>query len=93
MSLLDLAMHMYDTGEIERLRRELLDARIKTATTRSSHTAAIKKLQAENDELKIRFASLVRLLMDRGIIQPEELAKQVALTKEILETPVKPDVT
>ncbi len=62
-------------AEIEQLRNELSQRR--SASPESPDQ--IKMLQDENDELRLYLAALVRILVSKGIITPEQL-KQVVET-------------
>jgi hypothetical protein len=59
-------------AEIESLRDELRRSR----TSSPVATGDIARLQAENDELRLYLAAIVRLLTAKGIVRPEEI-KQV----------------
>ena len=60
--------------EIESLRDELRRAR--TASDGRNDTA---QLQAENDELRLYIAALVRLLTSKGVITRQELKDLIAV--------------
>ncbi len=62
-------------AEIEQLRNELSQRRNASAESPDQ----IKMLQDENDELRLYLAALVRILVSKGIITPEQL-KQVVDT-------------
>ncbi len=62
-------------AEIEQLRNELSQRR----SASSESPDQIKMLQNENDELRLYLAALVRILVSKGIITPEQL-KQVVET-------------
>ena len=57
--------------EIESLRDELRRNRA------GSQTGDLARLQAENDELRLYLAAIVRLLTSKGVIRKEELQKVV----------------
>jgi hypothetical protein len=62
-------------AELESLREELRHSRL------SSPEAAgdVARLQAENDELRLYLAALVRLLTTKGIVTREEIKRVVDL--------------
>jgi hypothetical protein len=59
--------------EIEQLREELRGRR----TASGSGGADIEGLQAENDELRLYLAAVVRLLISKGIVSRDEMRKLV----------------
>ncbi len=58
-------------GEIESLRDELRRNRA------HSPAADVAQLQAENDELRLYLAAVVRLLTSKGIVSRDELQRMV----------------
>ena len=60
-------------SELENLREELRRARRVSA----AGTDDVARLQAENDELRLYLAALVRLLTTKGIVRPEEIRQVV----------------
>lgn len=62
-------------AEIEQLRNELSQKRDSSLDS----PGQIRMLQNENDELRLYLAALVRILVSKGIVTPEQL-KQVVET-------------
>ena len=62
-------------AEIEQLRNELNQRRNSSLDS----PGQIRMLQNENDELRLYLAALVRILVSKGVITPEQL-KQVVET-------------
>jgi hypothetical protein len=60
--------------DIRRLKRELDDA----TRARASQTELVNALSAENAELKLYLASIVRLLVQRGTLSREDIESMVA---------------
>ena len=60
-------------NEIDNLRDELRRSRASSGTA----TGDIRNLQAENDELRLYLATVVRLLISKGIVTREEMKQAV----------------
>ncbi len=66
--------------DISDQRNEIEDLREELRRSRSSSPAAssdIARLQAENDELRLYLAALVRLLTAKGLVSREEIRRVV----------------
>jgi len=59
-------------AEIDRLREEMLRSR----SSGPGSTDAIKRLQAENDELRLYLAAVIRILISKRIVTQSEV-KQI----------------
>lgn len=60
-------------AEIERLREELRRSHVSSPDA----TGPMSRLQAENDELRLYLAAIVRLLISKGIVSREEISRVV----------------
>ena len=60
-------------AEIEQLRNELIQRRSSTLDSPDQ----IRMLQNENDELRLYLAALVRILVSKGIVTPEQIQQVV----------------
>lgn len=60
-------------SEIENLRNELRGSR----AAGHGDAGAIERLQAENDEMRLYVAAIVRLLISKGIVSREEMRQVV----------------
>lgn len=59
--------------EIDRLREEMLRSR----SAGSGSTDALKRLQAENDELRLYLAAVIRILVSKRIVTQDEVQQIV----------------
>jgi hypothetical protein len=60
-------------AEIENLRDELHRSRVSSP----GPAADVARLQAENDELRLYLAAIVRLLTAKGVVRPDEIKQMV----------------
>jgi polyhydroxyalkanoate synthesis regulator phasin len=58
--------------EIDRLRQEMLRSR----SSGAGSTDALRRLQAENDELRLYLAAVIRILVSKGVVTQGEM-KQI----------------
>jgi len=70
----ELGRHLEQQEDIEHVERQLRWRR----QASSSMEKRLKRLQRENDELKLYLASALRLLVAKGVVTPEELRAMVA---------------
>ncbi len=78
MSLIDLLWNSSQDGHINELRTQIDRVRL---DSHSQHVTT-DELQAENTELKLRVALLVRLLISKDLIAAEDYAALIAETRQ-----------
>lgn len=78
MSLIDLLWNSSQDGHINELRTQIDRVRL---DSHSQHVTT-DELQAENTELKLRLALLVRLLISKNLIAAEDYAALIAETRQ-----------
>ncbi len=61
--------------ELQQMRRDMLRRRRREA---AGTAARLEELEAENDELRLYMAAIVRLLVSKGVASREEMAELVA---------------
>ena len=62
-----------DIGDLERAVREMQDEVMSTQRSDVDQDKNIALLQRENRELKLCLATVVRLLVSKGVLKPEEV--------------------
>ena len=77
MELLDILWNIDQQRQLNELRTHVDRVRLEHDVARPDHTKA-KDLAAENLELKLRLALLVRLLVTKGVITASEYAALIA---------------
>jgi hypothetical protein len=60
-------------AEIDQLRQEMLRSR----SAGSGSTDALRRLQAENDELRLYLAAVIRILLSKGVVTQGEMRQIV----------------
>lgn len=75
---------LYDLWQ-DHLLREVGEALVRLDQTDSRAAAAIRALRSENEELRLRLAALLRLLMEKGLIDPPGFADAVQKTRELVQ--------
>lgn len=74
MFLLGNVGQQLDIGDLERAVREMQDEVASTQRSDVDQDKSIALLQRENRELKLCLATVVRLLVSKGVLKPEEVA-------------------
>ena len=62
-----------DIGELEGAITEMQSAFLENQRTDLGQAKTIAQLQRENHDLKLYLATLIRLLVSKGVIKPEEV--------------------
>ena len=73
MMLLGNVGQQLDIGELETAVTEMQNAVIDNQRTDLDQAKSIATLERENRDLKLYLATLIRLLVARGVIKPEEI--------------------
>ena len=66
-----------DIGEVENAVNEMQSAFLENQQVDLTQARNIADLQRENRELKLYLATLIRLLVSKGVLKPEEVAATV----------------
>lgn len=74
MFLLGNVGQQLDIGDLERAVREMQDEVLSTQRSDVDQDKSIEALRRENRELKLSLATVVRLLVSKGVLKPEEVA-------------------
>ena len=77
MDLIDIFWNLSQSHDIQNLQA----AQLANTSTHGRQAAAVRRLEAENHELKIRMSVLLRLLLDRGIFTMDDYARLVGETQ------------
>ena len=73
MMLLGNVGQQLDIGDLERSIGEMQGAFLENQRTDLDQAKAIAALKRENRDLKLYLATLIRLLVSKGVIKPEEI--------------------
>ena len=73
MFLLGNVGQQLDIGDLERVVRDMQDEVASTQRSDVDQDKSIALLQRENRELKLCLATVVRLLVSKGVLKPEEV--------------------
>lgn len=73
MMLLGNVGQQLDIGELETAVTEMQNAVLDNQRTDLDQAKSIAALQRENQELKLYLATVVRLLVSKGVLQPAEV--------------------
>ena len=73
MMLLGNVGQQLDIGELEGAVTEMQSAFLENQRTDLGQAKSISQLQRENHDLKLYLATLIRLLVSKGVIQAEEV--------------------
>lgn len=79
MFLLGNVGQQLDIGDLERAVREMQDEVMSTQRSDVDQDKSIAVLQRENRELKLYLATVVRLLVAKGVLKPEEVEATVGV--------------
>ncbi len=74
MFLLGNVGQQLDIGDLERVVRDMQDEVASTQRSDVDQDKSIEVLRRENRELKLCLATVVRLLVSKGVLKPEEVA-------------------
>jgi hypothetical protein len=69
----------------DRILRDVGEALVRLDQTDSRAASAIRALRSENEELRLRLAALLRLLMEKNLIDPASFAAAVQTTRELVQ--------
>jgi hypothetical protein len=75
---------LYDLWQ-DHILRDVGEALVRLDQTDSRAACAIRALRTENEELRLRLAALLRLLMEKELINPESFAEAVQETRDLVE--------
>ena len=73
MLLLGNVGQQLDIGDVERVVGEVQSAFLENQRTDLDQAKSLAALQRENQDLKLYLATLVRLLVTKGVLKPEEV--------------------
>ncbi len=73
MFLLGNVGQQLDIGDLERVVRDMQDEVASTQRSDVDQDKSIEMLRRENRELKLCLATVVRLLVSKGVLKPEEV--------------------
>lgn len=73
MMLLGNVGQQLDIGELERAVTDMQNAVLDNQRTDLDQAKSIGALRRENDDIKLYLATLIRLLVSKGAIKPEEI--------------------
>ena len=73
MMLLGNVGQQLDIGDLENAVTEMQSAFLENQRTDLDQAKGIEALKRENHELKLYLATLIRLLMSKGMVKPEEV--------------------
>ena len=90
MDLIDLWWNSSQQSAINELRTSLHAQRTSSATTLARQSQLLNLMEQEQDELRLRLGVLIRLLIEKGIIAPEQFSKTLTEAKASLAQAAKP---